>query len=177
MFLNIFNSALVALKSKVLSTLSSNTISSTSGRQYAVQLDKDGYLSVNVPWTDNNTTYSSGTGISISGTTINNSGVRSISDGSTDGAISVNTGGNTANVSVHGLKSAAYTESSAYAAANHNQAASTITAGTLAGRVQANASAASALGNAQVRDIYIGTEAMTAGTTNLTAGTIYLQYE
>lgn len=60
---------------------------------------------------------------------------------------------------------------------SHNQAASTITAGTLGGRVQANATAASTLGNAQVRDIYAGTSDMTAGTTSLTTGTIYIMYE
>lgn len=59
----------------------------------------------------------------------------------------------------------------------HNQAASTITAGTLAGRTQANATAMATLGNAQVRDIYAGTSDMTAGTSSLTTGTIYLVYE
>lgn len=43
---------------------------STSGKNYAVQLS-NGKAYVNVPWTDTNTTYSSGTNISISGTTIN----------------------------------------------------------------------------------------------------------
>lgn len=63
------------------------------------------------------------------------------------------------------------------AASSHNQAASTITAGTFAGRVQANATAAATLGNAQARDIYAGTSDMTAGTTALTTGTIYVVYE
>lgn len=61
--------------------------------------------------------------------------------------------------------------------ASHNQAASTITAGTLAGKVQANASAASTVTNAQVRDIYAGTSALTANSSSLTTGTIYVQYE
>lgn len=56
-----------------------------------------------------NTTYSAGTGISLSGTTFSNSGVRSISTGSTNGTISVNTGGTTTNISVKGLGGAAYT--------------------------------------------------------------------
>lgn len=43
---------------------------STSGKNYAVQLS-NGKAYVNVPWTDTNTTYSAGTNISISGTTIN----------------------------------------------------------------------------------------------------------
>lgn len=82
--------------------------------------------------TDTNTTYSAGTGISLSGTTFSNSGVRSVATGSSNGTISVNTNGTTANVAVKGLGSAAYTASTAYAAASHNQAASTITSGTLA---------------------------------------------
>jgi hypothetical protein len=67
---------------------------------------------------DNNTTYTAGTGISIStANAISNSGVRSISTGSTNGTISVNTNGTSANVAVKGLGSAAYTASTAYDAA------------------------------------------------------------
>lgn len=66
---------------------------------------------------DNNTTYSAGTGISFSGTTINNSGVRSIATGSANGTISVNTNGTSTDVAVKGLGSAAYTASTAYDAA------------------------------------------------------------
>ena len=62
----------------------------------------------NAKFTDTNTTYSAGTGISISGTTISNSGVRSVASGSANGTISVNTGGTAANVAVKGLASAAY---------------------------------------------------------------------
>lgn len=69
--------------------------------------------------TNTNTTYSAGTGISLSGTTFSNSGVRSISTGSSNGTISVNTNGSTANVAVKGLGSAAYTNSNAYASASH----------------------------------------------------------
>ena len=65
------------------------------------------------------TTYSAGTGISLSGTTFSNSGVRSIATGTENGTISVNTNGTTANVAVKGLGSAAYTASSAYATASH----------------------------------------------------------
>lgn len=89
--------------------------------------------------TNTNTTYSAGTGISLSGTTFSNSGVRSIASGSANGTISVNTNGTAANVAVKGLGSAAYTASTAYAAASHTQAASTITAGTFAGQVTAPA--------------------------------------
>lgn len=68
---------------------------------------------------DNNTTYSAGTGISLSGTTFSNSGVRSIATGSSNGTISVNTNGTSANVSIKGLGSAAYTASTAYATSSH----------------------------------------------------------
>ena len=54
-------------------TRSINSISSTAGRYYGVEADKDGKLFVNVPWTDTNTdtntTYSAGTGLQLSGTT------------------------------------------------------------------------------------------------------------
>ena len=72
-------------------------------------------------FTDTNTTYSAGTGISLSGTTFSNSGVRSISTGSSNGTISVNTNGTSANVSVKGLGSAAYTASSAYLGSSGDQ--------------------------------------------------------
>ena len=68
---------------------------------------------------DTNTTYSAGTGISLSGTTFSNSGVRSIASGSTNGTISVNTNGTSAEVSVKGLGTAAYTASTAYASSGH----------------------------------------------------------
>ncbi len=48
---------------------------SSSGKNYAVQLSSEKAY-VNVPWTD--TTYSAGTGISLSGTTFSNSGVTGI---------------------------------------------------------------------------------------------------
>ena len=84
---------------------------------------------------DTNTTYSAGTGISLSGTTFSNSGVRSIATGGTNGTISVNTNGTTANVAVKGLGSAAYTESSAYAAASHTHSYLPLSGGALTGNV------------------------------------------
>ena len=60
---------------------------------------------------------------------------------------------------------------------SHSQAASTITAGTLAGKVVANASAVTDLTAKQVRNIYAGTADMTAGTTELATGDIYIVYE
>ena len=57
-----------------------------------------------------------GTGISIgSDNTISNSGVRSIATGASNGTISVNTNGTSAEVAVYGLGSAAYTSSTDYA--------------------------------------------------------------
>lgn len=63
---------------------------------------------------DTNTTYSAGTGISLSGTTFSNSGVCSISTGNTNGTISVNTGGSSAEVAVKGLGSAAFVNTSLF---------------------------------------------------------------
>ena len=59
----------------------------------------------------------------------------------------------------------------------HNQAASTITAGTLGGQVVANATSVATLGTKQVRNIYAGTSELTSGTSSLPAGDIYVQYE
>lgn len=64
-----------------------------------------------------------------------------------------------------------------YAPSSHNQAASTITAGTLGGQVKANATAVATIGTAQVRDIYAGTSDMTAGTSSLATGALYFVYE
>ena len=60
---------------------------------------------------------------------------------------------------------------------SHNQAASTITAGTLAGATKANATAVATLADAQVRNIYAGTTDLTAGTSTLATGDIYFVYE
>lgn len=58
------------LKSETPSSLSSTTISTTANRQYAVGVDKEGNLSVNVPWQENST-YQNGTAINIVNNTIN----------------------------------------------------------------------------------------------------------
>lgn len=63
------------------------------------------------------------------------------------------------------------------APANHTQAASTITAGTLGGKVQANAAAEATLADAQVRNIKASTTDLTAGTSALASGEVYLVYE
>lgn len=58
------------LKSETVSSLSSANPTITANRQYPVGLDREGYLSVNIPWTENST-YSSGTAIDITNETIN----------------------------------------------------------------------------------------------------------
>ena len=63
------------------------------------------------------------------------------------------------------------------AAAGHSHAASGVTAGTLAGKVNANASAAGTLTAAQVRDISVGTAELTPGTSALVTGSLYFVYE
>lgn len=53
-----------------------------------------------------NTTYSAGTGISLSGTTFSNSGVRSVVAGSTANVLTVNTNGTTANITINNVANA-----------------------------------------------------------------------
>lgn len=56
----------------------------TSGRYYPVKTDENGKAYVNVPWTDNNTTYSAGTNIEISNSNvISVKGVIDITNGGT----------------------------------------------------------------------------------------------
>ena len=61
---------------------------------------------------DNNTTYTGANGITLSGTTFSNSGVRAIATGTTNGTINVNTNGSTANVVVKGLGDRAFDSTS-----------------------------------------------------------------
>lgn len=63
------------------------------------------------------------------------------------------------------------------APASHNQAASTITAGTFAGQVKANATAVQSLSVGQVRNITISTTDLTAGSSTLAYGDLYFVYE
>lgn len=67
------------------------------------------YLREDASWqVPQDTTYTGSDGISLSGTTFTNSGVRSIATGTTNGTISVNTNGTSADVAVKGLGSMAY---------------------------------------------------------------------
>lgn len=61
--------------------------------------------------------------------------------------------------------------------AAHKHSAADVSAGTLGGQVQANAGAAAALGTAQMRNIRAGTADLTAGSSSLASGEIYLVYE
>lgn len=112
---------------------------------------------------DDNTTYSAGTGISISNTTINNSGVRSVATGSGNGTISVNTNGTAADVAVKnvihtgniGSQSVNYATSagsanavawgnvsgkpSTYPPESHSHSYLPLSGGTLTGKLQVNA--------------------------------------
>ena len=72
---------------------------------------------------------------------------------------------------------AIYTALAGKANASHTQAANTITAGVLAGQVQANATAAASLDVAQVRSIRAGTADLTPGESALATGEVYLVYE
>lgn len=63
------------------------------------------------------------------------------------------------------------------APSEHEQSASTITAGTFKGKVLGNATSAAALGEKQFRNIYAGTGELVSGTSSLTTGNIYIQYE
>jgi hypothetical protein len=62
----------IELFSNTDQSVSANSVSTTSGRTYGIQLNSAGQAVVNVPWsdtnTDTNTTYSAGRGLDLSGT-------------------------------------------------------------------------------------------------------------
>lgn len=92
-----------------IASSSSTPLNIKAGSNISLAADTSGNVVITSSYV--NTTYSAGSGISFSGTTINNSGVRSISTGTSNGTISVNTGGSTSNVSVYGLGNLAYKDS------------------------------------------------------------------
>lgn len=81
---------------------SGSTVTSASGYTAAPIIGGIPY------YKDTNTTYTGANGISLSGTTFSNAGVRSVVTGSSNGTIIVNTNGTTASVAVKGLAAAAY---------------------------------------------------------------------
>lgn len=101
---------------------SDKTLNITAGDNITFDTSS-GTLTIN----SENTIYTAGDCIDITSFTITNTGVRSISEGSSDGTLSVNTNGVTTNVSVHGLGSAAYTDSDDYANAVHTHDISDVT--------------------------------------------------
>ena len=94
---------------------------------------------------DNNTTYTANNGVTLSGTTFSNSGVRSIATGSANGTISVNTNGTSADVAVKGLGTAAYTASTAYAPASHSHSYLPLGGGSMTGVINSSVSSGSYL--------------------------------
>lgn len=82
------------------------TQDSTDGHKITLTPSSGTATTIIIP--DNNTTYTFSNGLSASGTTVSNSGVRSIATGTTNGTLSVNTNGTTVNVAVKGLAAAAY---------------------------------------------------------------------
>ena len=80
-------------------TVSSGTISLTKANVVAA-------LGYTPPTTDTNTTYSASNGISLSGTTFSNAGVRSITAGSSANQLSVNTSGTTATITINNVANA-----------------------------------------------------------------------
>ena len=66
-----------------------------------------------------NTKYTAGASIKIENNAVINNGVRAVAQGTTNGTISVNTGGSTRDVSVKGLGSAAFEDAGAFSLASH----------------------------------------------------------
>lgn len=82
------------------------TQDSTDGHKITLTPSSGTATTITIP--DNNTTYSFTDGLSVSDTTVSNSGVRSVATGSTNGTLSVNINGITADIAVKGLAAAAY---------------------------------------------------------------------
>ena len=95
-----------------IASSSSTPLNIKAGSNISLAADTSGNVVITSSYVD--TTYSAGSGISFSGTTINNSGVRAISTGASNGTISVNTNGSTSDVLVYGLGNLAYKNSLSY---------------------------------------------------------------
>jgi hypothetical protein len=53
------------------SAIATNTLTSTSGKYYGVEMDTNGKLFVNVPWENSNTEYDAGSGLYLNNNTLN----------------------------------------------------------------------------------------------------------
>ena len=142
-----------------LNTATNSTSTSTAATASAVKAAYDLAASkTSNTGTVTSITLSAGAGISITdnntaittsgGRTITNTGVTSISTGSTNGTINVTTNGNTSAIAVKGLGSAAYTNTTAYATSAQGakaDAAMPKSGGTFTGAVTLNANPTSNL--------------------------------
>lgn len=106
---NTATTAIKAIQDESGNNIKASYAASFSISDHTITLkNKNGVSLGTVTVPDNNTTYSAGTGISLSGTTFSNSGVRSVATGSTNGTIAVNTNGTTSDVAIKGLQALAY---------------------------------------------------------------------
>lgn len=60
---------LIELFSDTVQSVAANAVSATASRTYGIQVNGDGQAVVNIPWTDTNTTYAAGEGLTLTGTT------------------------------------------------------------------------------------------------------------
>ena len=79
----------IELFSNTDQSVAANSVSSTAGRTYGIQLNSAGQAVVNVPWsdtnTDTNTTYTAGSGLTLSGTEFSHSDTSSQSSSANSG--------------------------------------------------------------------------------------------
>lgn len=76
---------IIELGSDTVQSTAANAVTSTASRTYALQVNSSGQGVVNVPWTDNNTTYTAGSGLSLVGTEFSHSDTSSASSSSNTG--------------------------------------------------------------------------------------------